>query len=236
MGIVKKLLSIVRPRRAEASSSQTTINASVEHDAFADILDGYEFAATLQLRTPLHVLEHHGEVFRGRPEHTPVYGSGADGIWVPKTRDDIGAAEPPGQTCASDVGSVSADTYLPFLKAYRRIVESMASANDKLAQIRELGDRSGQFAAFYSALERAYPGFPESRFELTIDSLPNVGKARRMHLKAAGLTRLEDLAQSSIAGLTAVEGIGQSTATRIQAEAQKRLQGARTPIAGERLP
>lgn len=233
MGIVKKLLSILGSGQSASAHPQTTVRAEAQHDEFADFLDGYEFAATLQLRTPFHVLQHHGEVFRGRPDDAPAYGTAADGIWLPWTGDYTGK---PDSFSASDIGTIKADGYLSFLKAYRQIVESLGSANDKLTQIRALESRSDAFADFYKQLAKNYPGFPESRFGLTIDSLSNIGKARRMRLRSAGLTSLEALARAGVDELKAIEGVGQATAVKLQAQARDRLQGATIPIAGERLP
>jgi hypothetical protein len=51
-----------------------------------DVLSGFEFVATLQIRTPLSVLERHGERHPGPPSALPNYASIADGIWIPQTK------------------------------------------------------------------------------------------------------------------------------------------------------
>ncbi|WP_348523050.1 helix-hairpin-helix domain-containing protein [Endozoicomonas sp. G2_2] len=230
---MKKLLSLLGSRRSESGHPQSTVRAERQHDEFADVIEGYAFAATLQLRTPFHVLQHHGEVFRGRPSEAPTYGTAADGIWLPWTGYGNGL---PDSSSSSDIGSIMPDGYLSFLKAYRQIVESLLSANDKLAQIRALSTHSDAFDDYYQRLTKSYAGFPESRFGLTVDSLPNIGKARLMGLRGAGLTSLEALAQSSVDELKTIEGIGHATAVKLQTEARARLQGATIPVAGERLP
>lgn len=56
-------------------------------DPNADIIKGYRFVATLQLRTPLRVLRHHGEFHNWSEAGLPQYAQAAwEGIWVPVTK------------------------------------------------------------------------------------------------------------------------------------------------------
>lgn len=50
--------------------------------AAREVSHGLIFVATLQIRTPLVVLKHHGERYPGPPSAAPQYGSFADGIWT----------------------------------------------------------------------------------------------------------------------------------------------------------
>jgi Helix-hairpin-helix domain len=68
------------PSRVEVAYS-SEVNAYVPHGA-EEILNGYRFCATLSLRTPLKVLEHHDERHPGPAERLPRYGESRDGIWI----------------------------------------------------------------------------------------------------------------------------------------------------------
>ena len=108
-----------------------------------DILKGYRFCATLQLRTPLHVLQHHGEVV-GLDAVRPAYGPPWSGIWVLETKTyrelGIPIRELPPGPMASEIGPVPADggDFLVFLKAYRTIVESKREVTERLSKLEEL--------------------------------------------------------------------------------------------------
>lgn len=97
-------------------------------DSFHDVMSGYVFIATLQLRTPLRVLEMDGlvvPVTATRTEPAELW----HGIWVPKPKSwrSIGVDIPEFDlgTRASDIGPVPADggEYLQFLKRFRRLFE-----------------------------------------------------------------------------------------------------------------
>lgn len=86
------------------------------------------FCATLQLRTPLRVLAHHGEICKSgrRPKHAAAEW---EGIWIellPGQKTLFGEA-------ASEIGYVPADggQFLEFLKAVRRIVEDEGRPDKK---------------------------------------------------------------------------------------------------------
>ena len=48
-------------------------NKSLEDWGDEDIIDGLEFVATLQLRTPLEILQHHGEIFKEKGKDCPHF-------------------------------------------------------------------------------------------------------------------------------------------------------------------
>lgn len=108
------------------------------------LVKGYRWCATMQLRTPLASLELHGRVFalgELRPELQPEW----VGIWMPelKTWAELGIKglrELPVSTMASDIGYIPSDggRYLPFLIAFRRIVEGEGTAFDKIAAVDRL--------------------------------------------------------------------------------------------------
>src|SRR5919108_1501914 len=103
-------------------------------DPNADVIKGYEFIATLQLRTPLRVLQHHGEVREWSENGLPQYAQSLwEGIWLPVTKTwaelagahgntaaALAADKVPEGSIASDIGPIpqNGGTYLDFLKAF----------------------------------------------------------------------------------------------------------------------
>jgi hypothetical protein len=108
-----------------------------------DICDGFEFCATLQLRTPLRVLLRHGEFYPkndgGQPQ---IAREPWEGIWIPKekTWEELGITgidDFPDSTMASDIGMVRAEDYLPFLIAVREIVELNDSIENRIEMLKK---------------------------------------------------------------------------------------------------
>ncbi|PWB21346.1 hypothetical protein [Comamonas sp. JNW] len=100
-----------------------------------DIVAGWRFSATLQLRTPLQFLLLHGvfhPLAKGEPPEHPIM----HGIWVTetKTNAELGIGLPDlvltNQTCASEIGQVPSDggDFLKFLIAIRNIKETAEPA------------------------------------------------------------------------------------------------------------
>ena len=124
-----------------------------------DLIKHYQFIATLSLRTPLAILERHAETHPGPTEDLPRIASQQDGIWIPITKSWSELAGPKvsttvreqlralaartQETMASDVGPVPEDggDYLPFLKAFRAIVESSDTADNKRTAIKALASK-----------------------------------------------------------------------------------------------
>ncbi len=138
-----------------------------------DVFDGLIFIATLQIRTPLSVLQHHGEVHCGPPSAVPIYGSLGDGIWMYNTKSWSELAgrkvwDPPESCCASDIGPVLASKYLPFLKKFRAIVESNDSVDQRLSQLVELQDSSEGFRGNLVSTAASISQFPSILLLLTV--------------------------------------------------------------------
>lgn len=145
-----------------------------------DIIKGLKFSATLQLRTPLRVLEHHAEVFNenGTP---PFYALEAwEGVWVPvtKTFRELGVPidEPPEGEMASTVGPVSCDggNFLKFLIKVRSIVEQNfpmnTRRNELLVELRK--DKWNEFVQKLGGIEKVANYF----FPCFIELLPGLPK------------------------------------------------------------
>ena len=122
-----------------------------------DVVKGYRFHATLQLRTPLRVLSRHGQTHSLYGAPPKIAQEQWEGAWLPITKSfeelvgghgradedvqffrrlDSAMARP--STVASDVGPVLADSYLPFLVAVRKIVEANDSIENRIVALRDM--------------------------------------------------------------------------------------------------
>ncbi|PZR75190.1 MAG: hypothetical protein DLM73_05975 [Chthoniobacterales bacterium] len=226
-------------------------------DPNADVIKGYRFTATLQLRTPLRILQHHGEVREWSENGLPQYAQSLwEGIWLPVTKtwaelagpdaklpstnsfddrmfdnlfrkklvergftQDEAATVLPDAT-ASDIGPIPQDggTYLGFLKAFRRIVESTASPDEKRETIEALPRDHPDYARYISIhrvrsdhwLDQwlGYEGWLE---------IPGVGARIARRLYDAGLRSRKIIEGASDTQLATIKGIGRATITKIRA-------------------
>ena len=105
----------------------------------ADVCSGLRFSATMQLRTPLRVLLRHGEIHRDMTKQPPNIASEMwEGMWVPDLKPCPGMPPFPIGKCASDVGPITPEDYLPFLIAVRRIVEAHDTIGHRIEKLREM--------------------------------------------------------------------------------------------------
>lgn len=206
--------------RAEGIGNQVFRLDDRSYRANSDILDGVQFSATLQIRTPLSVLEHHGEVFHGPPSQAPKYGTQADGIWTFRTKPfrDLGVAFDEAEfTHASDAGPIKPSVYLPFLIKFRSIVEGRTSHEGKIAALRVLSTQSVEFREIWRKLSSNYGDFPASFFYLQFTNLPGVGRRLAKRLYEAGFHNESDILHASASQLINVPGLGSATAAKIKA-------------------
>lgn len=230
---IRKLLGApaARPPAATDVARSVSFTGDEFYGANSDILDGVQFSATLQVHTPLWILEHHGEVFRGPPSQAPDYGGQAHGIWLPKTKGELGDVLQQGATHASDAGPVAPADYLPFLKAFRAIVEGPGDEMEKIRLLRQMPKESPAFNRFWSKLTAYYPDFPESFFYLRLTELEGVGPTTAKRLFEVGIRSIEDVHAATDADLLAVRGVGKALVARIRSAgpsgaARQRQEGA----------
>jgi hypothetical protein len=163
-----------------------------------DVAPSLEFHATLQIRTPLWILEHHG-------------------VWLPKVAwASVGVAPPPESSSASDVGPVRPQRYLPFLKDFRRIVEQPNGIDDKLAGLERLSHISSSYAAFWKKLKENIPDFPESFFYMGLADVPGIGPGTARNLYRSGVRTTKELRVASDKDLLKVQGMGQGTLRKVR--------------------
>jgi hypothetical protein len=188
-----------------------------------DVLAGLTFVATLQLRTPLAVLERHGEFHPGPPSAAPKYSSLADGFWSYKTKSwselakrPLSLPKEPESFHASDIGPIAPSQYLPFLREFRRIVETNKLVEDKLSQLDQLRHQAPQFEEIWSRLESRYSDFPDSFFYMQLTAIPGIGRALARRLFQQGFVNLTTLQAASDTQLKEVPGLGPKLAKKIR--------------------
>lgn len=186
-------------------------------------IDGLEFIANLSISTPLSALEYHGEVFSGILEQAPNYATESDGYWMPKVKSwaDLGAKVKTENVLqrqhASDIGLITAEEYLPFLKDFRRIVESKSSVEQKIELIKELQSHSSNYRDIYDRLVKSYDGFPERFFYLSLIDLPGVGEKTAIKLFQHGYHTKKQVLTASEEDLIKVPSVGIKMVKNIKA-------------------
>jgi len=222
----------------------------------ADVIKGYEFCATLQLRTPLRVLQHHGEVQQWSENGLPTYAHSLwEGIWLPVTKTWAELAGPNAKlpptkasddqafdnifrkkliqhgftpeeaatvlpdAMASDIGPIprNGGTYLGFLKAFRCIVESTASPDDKRETIEALSGNQPDYARYISIHRARSSNWPDEwlGYEEWLQ-VPGIGTRIARFLYDAGLRSREMLENASDTRLSAIKGVGPATIAKIR--------------------
>jgi hypothetical protein len=202
-------------------------------DPNADVIKGYEFCATLQLRTPLRVLQHHGEVQQWSENGLPTYAHFLwEGIWLPITYswEELSARHGNSAVAkkaelvlpnamASDIGPIPQDggTYLGFLRAFRGIVEFSASPDEKREAIETLSRDHPDYAKYISIHRARSSNWPDEwlGYEEWLQ-VPGIGTRIARRLYDAGFRSREALHQASDADLAAIKGVGKATIFRIK--------------------
>lgn len=211
IGLLKRLFGGATPPPIKPSSPpplprhDMPVHFSVQGNE--DIIKGWQFCATLQLRTPLAVLEQHGRRVPLTPDGPPSITTEMwQGIWTPDVGDEFSMFD--AISMASEVGSIPADggDYLPFLIAFRTITEGSASVGDKEAAIRELMKQSGPsgtpFTKYHNVKELIDEALPR-----TISLLP-VSRTVRNEIVAAGMNTLAKVEAASDKTLLAIDRLG----------------------------
>ena len=178
-------------------------------DGLADVRR-WSFCATMQLRTPLRVLQQHGEIAHGPAESLPLYTREMwQGIWVPEPEDGgLGLLLSAGASMASEVGPIPIDggDYACFLKAFRVITEGQTPVREMekalRALLRETGPGGTSYRRYYKTNELIELVLPRS-----ITQLP-IPKAVAKRLAEAGMDTLGKVAKSPDADLLAINGLG----------------------------
>ncbi|HEX6376367.1 MAG TPA: hypothetical protein VFZ91_11680 [Allosphingosinicella sp.] len=179
----------------------------------SDIVSGYRFCATLQLRTPLRVLSRHGELHPGVDRQPPpVTEEGWEGIWVPELRTwrelGIDAREMPPGTMASDIGQIPVDggEYLKFLVAIRTAAEGDESVTGRRTAVVQVLEetRWDDFARAHggreAVLNKLFPPF--------LTTVPRMAARTAAAFARMGYGSPASLSRETDGTLLAVEGVG----------------------------
>ncbi|MNM69029.1 hypothetical protein D3C81_806130 [compost metagenome] len=96
----------------------------------------FMFAATMQLRTPYCVLEHHGETYWDRSTPPPIFiREEWQGIWIPQT--EFSDRMVPFSKMASEIGPVPThgSDFHRFLLSIRQLAESIDDPDERCKAI-----------------------------------------------------------------------------------------------------
>ncbi len=191
--------------------------------ANADIVTGYRFFATMQLRTPLRVLRRHGEIHHGTDNEPPEIAREMwEGIWLPEvaTFRELGLdVDEIVSTMASDIGQIPQDggEYLRFLIALRTAAEGVGSADERRAGVALITkdpqwcDPVGKLGGEQAVLDRLFPPFME-----TVPRMPTKTAAA---LAAAGYGTPAAVDGATDQELRAVQGVGPALVTALRTAA-----------------
>ncbi|GGE21838.1 hypothetical protein GCM10011529_30580 [Polymorphobacter glacialis] len=198
---------------AQLDPERFDIPRGVNLRADADIIRGFQFCATLQLRTPLRVLSRHGEIFDEIDRAAPQIAKEQwEGIWVPKLRSwkEMGfdIKEMQGETMASSVGQIPRDggNYLKFLKAVRIAAEADSGIVERRAEVAK-----ALLPLAWSDFVRAHLGADailDQLFPPFLSTVPRLAAKTGRALIEAGFNTPASINAASDATLTAVAGVG----------------------------
>lgn len=188
---------------------QNKITDSWKHNQ--DVINGFEFCATLQLRTPLRVLLRHGEIHTDINSEPPKIAREMwEGIWTLKTKTfrelGIDIDEVPNGTMASDIGLIRVEDYLPFLIAVRQIVEQTCSVESRIKMLREqpmVGDWR-----IYVEKQNGIENIIQRFFPRFIDTIPKINNATITELSSLGLTTPNLITEATDETLLNIKGVG----------------------------
>jgi hypothetical protein len=116
--------------------------ASTQDWAGIDVVTHFKFVATMQLRTPFHVLDRHNETHWDRSSKPPIFFREPwQGIWVPQTSFSDRMALT--SMMASEIGPVltSGSDFHRFLLTIRWLAENTLGPSKRCAAIRAECDK-----------------------------------------------------------------------------------------------
>jgi len=180
-----------------------------------DVIVGYKFHATLQLSTPLYILKHHSEIFKGLPSRAPIYGSQREGIWLPEINPEYNLGSDIIPECASDIGPIKEHEYLPFLIDFRTIIESNDTHNNKLERINKLV-RLEKYHKVSNLIHKADENFPHTFFYTQLITVPGIGTKAAQNIYEAGLVSIDDLLSADETELLKIKGIGKEAVRKVK--------------------
>jgi hypothetical protein len=223
MGLFKSIVKVIFGNAKDKPSSYNTepnrrfeISSGNPEKAWnenQDIVHGLQFAATMQLRTPLRVLKRHGEIhsdIHTKPEQ--IAKEMWEGIWLPKlaTWRELGIDEDEmdESTIASNIGQIKASEYLPFLISVREIVETNESIDSRINMMRKK-----PMTGIWKTYVVKHGGIDEiinQFFPRFINTIPKLNKTTIDELSRLGIFTANKLEAASDSSLMSINGIGKA--------------------------
>jgi hypothetical protein len=171
------------------------------------VLSHLEFAATMQLRTPLDTLNHHGATCPADGCAPPFQVAMADGVWLPVV-DDAFRILRTGATMASDVGPIPCEDkeYLNFIKSIRFIVEQVSTLSERREDLYVILKSSPwpKFIAAHGGIDLIVDKF----FPMFITTINGLPKASQDCLIGLGCVTPKAIGAMSDQDLLNIQGIG----------------------------
>lgn len=227
------LPKILKPRSAKSDLPEklTIGDPSSKHpyevfanSPIANIIAGMCFEATLQLRTPLRILQRHGQVLP-LGSHLPDDFEQWMGIWFPKTKtfeeltggrieDKLGPEYE--ATHASTIGPVKPSEYLPFLMAIREVVEDQSlSMVQRSVGIEAVCHRSEfkEFAEHHGGADEIF----DYLYPTILSVIPGLTASLQEALTEMGIRSVGAIRRTSDKTLSSLKGLGPAKIARIRA-------------------
>lgn len=207
------------PQRKKTAKSKSVKYWELQNaplpDWMTDDFSGLEFDATMQLRTPLRVLLHHGEHYtKNDGRQSKIAHEPWEGIWIPKAKPlptyrefgiDMDEME---DICASHIGPIRVKEYLPFLIDIRKIVELNNSIENRIKMLKEK-PKVGIWKTYVNKhgginkiIEEFFPRF--------IDTIPKINNVIISELHAQGLDTPNNIDAANDEALLSIKGIGKA--------------------------
>lgn len=236
MGILDFIFGTKKENTSVAQKSVETVKQAPDHyvelkNYNVDIVDGMMFHATCQLRTPLSVFKHHGEVYTGSGV-PPLYGEPRDGVWLSKVKDKYRISTGD-STVASDAGGrVTAAEYVDYAIGLLSIFEGSNPIQEKMNKA--LGYSKGKsnlervekfILKYYKAQDisevmRRFISIVEAIHYFSnkpghLDLIDGVNKTINESLQLAGIDTIQELKALDEKELLAIKGVGKASALKI---------------------
>jgi len=181
--------------------------------ANSDIVLGLRFVATMQLRTPLRVLQRHGELHTNSSIAPPrIADEMWEGIWLPQTKGFVELGRPSDDfaesSMATEIGPIKGGIrpYLAFLCAVRTCVEAHDPIEVRVENLKAVlagPDYTGfvrRHGGANAIIDRFFPPF--------LNTIPGLPATAITELRSKRLSTLSKLSAVSDETLLAIKGIG----------------------------
>lgn len=213
-----RVRSLLRSGPPPASESWTLGHSDARHPyevppghPATRFIEGMSFLATFQVRTPLRILQRHGQELPLGAK-LPNDFEPWMGIWIPKPKTfrqlGLDIDEPDSDSAVtSPAGPVKPSEYLPFLVAVREAVEdSSGGLGGRLARLVAVSARP-EFSRFVAA-EGGAAALRDRLFPPLLSCIPGLTSSSRATLEKLGLCTIAALRTASDQILLSVKGIG----------------------------